>query len=116
MSLNFAIAPSCRRNGWWEFSEPVPPEPNGFVADIDTALEQQIFNLPQCQPVADVHHHREADHLGRAVETTDGMLHHQTLRDVPIRLKPIYSDSALGHAAMTDHSGDRPWLGHWGKG
>jgi hypothetical protein len=28
-------------------TEPVPPETNSFVADIDTALKQQVFDLPQ---------------------------------------------------------------------
>lgn len=26
-------------------------------------LEQQVLNIPQCQPVADVHHSRKADDL-----------------------------------------------------
>jgi hypothetical protein len=45
-------------------TEPIPPEPRRFVADIDPALEQQIFDLPQRQGIADIHHHREADDLG----------------------------------------------------
>jgi len=45
-------------------TEPVPPKPHRFVADIDPALEQQIFYLPQRQRIADVHHDREADDLG----------------------------------------------------
>ena len=28
-------------------TEPVPPEPYRLNADIDTALEQQVFDLPQ---------------------------------------------------------------------
>jgi hypothetical protein len=34
------------------------------VANIDPTLEQQIFDLPQRERIADVEHHREADHLG----------------------------------------------------
>jgi hypothetical protein len=49
-------------------TKPVPPKPHGFVADIDTALEQQIFYLSQGQRITDVHHHREANDLGRRVE------------------------------------------------
>jgi len=30
-------------------SEPVPPEPHRLVADIDAALGQQVFDLPQRQ-------------------------------------------------------------------
>ena len=28
-------------------TEPVPPEPHRLAADIDTAFEQQIFDMPQ---------------------------------------------------------------------
>ena len=45
-------------------SEPVPPEANGFVTDVDAALEQQILDVPQRQREADIHHHHEADDLG----------------------------------------------------
>jgi hypothetical protein len=27
-------------------TEPVPPQPHGFVADVDPTLEQEIFDLP----------------------------------------------------------------------
>jgi hypothetical protein len=45
-------------------TEPVPPEPYRFVADIDASLEQQIFDLPQRERIPEVHHHCEADYLG----------------------------------------------------
>jgi hypothetical protein len=45
-------------------SKAVPPKPHRLVANIDATLEQEILNLPQRQRIADVHHHREADHLG----------------------------------------------------
>ncbi len=59
-----------------------------------TALEEEIFYLSQGQRITDVHHHREADHLGRTVEITEGILHLWTLCDVLIHLRPIYSDNA----------------------
>jgi hypothetical protein len=65
------------------------------VADIETTLEQQIFYLSQGQRITDVHHHREADHLGRTVEITKRITHLRRLRNAPPRLKPIYSDNAL---------------------
>ncbi len=65
------------------------------VADIDTTVEQEIFYLSQGQRIADVHHHREADHLGRAFEITEGIAHRRRLRNAPPRLKPICSDNAL---------------------
>jgi len=57
--MHAPLADLCREHR----TEPVPPEPHGFVADIDAALGQQIFDLPQRQWIADLHHHREADDL-----------------------------------------------------
>ncbi len=61
-------------------TEPFPQEPHGFMADIDAALEQNIFHLPKRQWSADIHLHREADHLGRAVELTEWIAHCRRLR------------------------------------
>ena len=46
---------------------PIPLAPRGRpqMADVNAALEQQVFDVAQRQRVADVHHHHEADHLGR---------------------------------------------------
>lgn len=49
--------------------EPVPLEPDGFMAQIDAALEPQILDAPQAQREADVHHDHQADYFGRCVET-----------------------------------------------
>lgn len=46
-------------------SEPVPSEADGLVAEIDTALEEQILNVPQPKWEAHIHHHHEADHIRR---------------------------------------------------
>jgi len=32
-----------------KWAEPVPPEPHGIVADVDPALSQQFFDVPQAQ-------------------------------------------------------------------
>ena len=80
-------------------TEPVPPETHRLMADIDAALKQQIFNLPQRQRIADVHHHRKADDLGRAIEITEGILHHGMLRNAHTRLKLICSDNAPDSSA-----------------
>ena len=58
-------------------------------------LEQNILDLSQRQQIADIHHHNEADHLGRAVEITEGIAHRRRLRILARRLKPIYSDNAV---------------------
>ncbi len=45
-------------------AEPVPPEAHRLMADVDAAFEQQILDLPQRKRLSNVHHYREADHLG----------------------------------------------------
>ena len=69
-------------------------KPHGLMANIDAALEQNIFYLPKQQRIADAHHHREADHLGRIVEITEGIFHPEKLRTAFALLKPICSDNA----------------------
>ncbi len=41
--MNASVPDRSREHG----TEPVPPEPYRLVADIDAALEQEIFYLPQ---------------------------------------------------------------------
>ena len=48
--------------------EPVPPHPYRLVAQIDPALEQQVFDIAKAERVFHLHHHHEADHLGRGVK------------------------------------------------
>ena len=43
MALNTAFPDLCGEHR----TEPVPPETNGFMADIDATLKQQILNLSQ---------------------------------------------------------------------
>jgi len=63
-------------------------------------LEQNILDLSQRQWIAEVHHHHEADYLGRAVEITEGIAHRRRLRILARRLKPIYSDNAVPRGAV----------------
>jgi len=70
-------------------TKPVPPEPHRFVAEVNAALKQQILDLPQRQRIADVHHHRQADDLGRTIEISEGILHPPRLRAAPDNLNPI---------------------------
>ena len=49
-------------------AKPVPPEPHRLVAEIDAALEQQVFDVPQAEREADIHEDNEPDHLRRGVE------------------------------------------------
>ncbi len=87
-------------------TESVPPEPNGFMANIDATLEQNIFYLPKRQWIADVHHNHEANHLGRAVEMTKWIAQCRRLRIATPRLKPICSDKAGRNALRHRHSAE----------
>jgi hypothetical protein len=40
---------SSRRVGGEHRSEPPPQEPHGYVADLDTALMEQVFDTPERQ-------------------------------------------------------------------
>ena len=51
-----ALLPDLRGEHW---TKPVPPEPHGFMANIDITLEQNTFYLPQRQRIADIHHHSD---------------------------------------------------------
>ena len=82
-------------------TESIPQEPYRLVADVDAPLEQNILDLSKRQRIADIHHHHEADHLGRAVEITEGIAHRRRLRILARRLKPIYSDNAVGIVLQT---------------
>ncbi len=44
-------------------TKPVPPETNGFMADIYAPLVEYIFDLPQRQGETDIHHHCQANDL-----------------------------------------------------
>jgi hypothetical protein len=70
-------------------AEPVPPETHRLVADVDAPLEQDVFDLAQRQRVSHVHHHRQADYLGQAIEILKEIFHPRRLRAAPPRLKPV---------------------------
>ena len=76
-------------------AEPVPPEPYRLVADIDTALEQQVLDLAQRQRVPDIHHHREANDFGRTIEIAEGVFQPLRLKNGFVCLKPICSNTAF---------------------
>src|SRR3984885_5071947 len=56
-------------------AKPVPPEPDGLMADVDPALGQQILDVAQRQGVSPVHHHDQTDDLWRAVEISERIAH-----------------------------------------
>jgi hypothetical protein len=65
------------------------------VADIDAALGQQVLNLAQRRRLSDLHHHRQADNLGRRIEITEWVSHPTRPKNGFVCLKPICSDTAL---------------------
>src|SRR5271155_5214017 len=55
--------------------KPVPPKPDGLVADVDPTLGQKILDVAQRQRVSDVHHHDPDGRLWRAVEISERVTH-----------------------------------------
>ena len=53
-------------------AEPIPPIADGFVADINATLMQQIFDIPKREWKSDVQHHRQADDFGAGFEVFEG--------------------------------------------
>ncbi len=51
-----------------ERPKPVPPHPYRLMADVDAAFEQQVLDVAQRQPEANLHHHYKPDHFRRRVK------------------------------------------------
>ena len=66
-------------------TEPVPPQPDGFVADVDPALGQQVLDVAQRQGVADIHLHHQPDDLRRTIKVSEGVLHQPTVAPEPAK-------------------------------
>ena len=75
-------------------TEPVPSEPHRLMADIDATLAKSSLDLAQRQRIPDVHHHREANNLGRRVEITEWISHPTGLKNGFVCLKVFCSDIA----------------------
>ena len=74
--------------------EPVLPEPQGLMSDVDAALMQEVLDVAQRQRVADVHHHRQADDLRARLEGLKRGLpgHLGRVGRVLPSLRPVCSD------------------------
>jgi len=83
--------------GGERWAEPAPPEPHRFVADLDAALVQQVFHVPQGEREPDMEHHRQTDDLGAGLEVSEraARAHQASLGTRPAPLKPISSDRTL---------------------
>ena len=76
------------------WAETVPPMPNRFVADIHTALVQQVLDIPQRKRKSNIEYKRQANDLGAAMKLLEriAFCHPLRLRNRPARLKTICSD------------------------
>ena len=54
--------------GYKQRTKPIPSQPNGFMANVDPMLEQQIFKVPQRQRISQIEHDHHSDQFGRRVE------------------------------------------------
>ena len=45
-------------------AEPIDPETDAFVADVNAALVEQVLDIPQRERKPDIHQHGELDDLG----------------------------------------------------
>jgi hypothetical protein len=55
--------------------EAVPPETDCLMADVNAAFEKDVLDLAQRQRIANVHHDRETDYLGRTIEAAEWTSH-----------------------------------------
>ena len=80
-------------------AEPVPPESHRLMAEVDPALEKKILHIQKRQRETDIHHHDQADHLGRGIETAKrtGRLGPRLAADPP----PLSARSARCHVGLT---------------
>jgi hypothetical protein len=62
-------------------AKPVPSESDSFVADVDTALVEQILDVPQRKREPHIEHHCKADDLRARFEVLErgALCHPKTL-------------------------------------
>ena len=71
-----------------ERTEPVPPKPHRFVADLDAALVQEFLHVAQRQWKTDVHHDGQADDFWAGLKVAKGAAFCHPLR-LSDRLSPL---------------------------
>ncbi len=57
-----------------EWTKPIPPIANRLMTNIDTALMEQIFDITKRKWKPDIHHHGEADNLGRRFKISERIM------------------------------------------
>ncbi len=76
--------------------EPMPPVPDCFVTDVDTAFMENVFDIAKGQRETRVQHYCKADNFRAALKALERVRfgHVQTLRGRPARLNRNLSDKA----------------------
>lgn len=54
--------------------EPIQPEPHTFVADVDAALMEKVFDIPKREREANIHQYAELNDLRRGFEIAERVL------------------------------------------
>jgi hypothetical protein len=90
-------------------TEPVLPKPHSLLADLDTALVQQVLDIPERERKANLHHHRQVDDFVARLEPLEGTgLSHATTLASPLpSLKPSSSDNTSPRGR--DRNPDPTW-------
>jgi hypothetical protein len=57
------------------------------MSDVDASLMEQVLDVSQRKRETDVHHHREADDLGRSLEIFKWITHRARLENYVAALK-----------------------------
>ena len=52
----------------------VPPEAYRLMCDVDSALVQEILNVPQRKRISNIHHHRQTDDSGKVLKYRNGSI------------------------------------------
>lgn len=72
-------------------SKTVDPMPHRLVADVDATFVKKVFDVPQGQREADIHHNRKLDDLGRRLEVAEWILAH--FRSLSSRMRRLKAGS-----------------------
>jgi len=67
------VSTTCPPGAVWDLgrkhrTEPMPPEPDGLMADIYPSLVQHVLDVPERERETDVEYHRKADDLRARLE------------------------------------------------
>lgn len=83
----------------------IPPQTHGLMTEINTALEKQVFYVPQRQRKSDLEHHDQPDDFRRRMKITKWVIclaHACRLATCPCLDHPF--DSTLSHSSSPSRS------------